>query len=275
MLEGNIGFIGGGKMAEAIFGGLLSSGCIAPEQLYVSDLNGARLDMLREKYRMNTVLAAGEEGNAALLDRVDVVVLAVVPQAAAKLLEGIAPRLEKRHLVVSIMGGVTLAYLESWLRENPVVRVMPNVTMQACAGIAGIALGSRAAEESRRVVCDLFDAIGRTFVLPEELIDPLTGISGCGPAFAAMFVEALADGGVAAGLPRGTAIELAAQLLVGSGKMILDQQVHPEVMKDSVCTPGGSTIAGCRALERGAFRFTVISAVEEAIGKMREVARDA
>lgn len=275
MFNGTIGFIGGGKMAEAIFGGLLSSGCITPGRLYVSDLSKARLDALREKYRMNAILAADGGENAAMISKTDVVVLAVVPQTASKLLADIAPRLEKRHLVISIMGGVTLAYLESYIKESPVVRVMPNVTMQACAGIAGIALGSRALEESRSIVCGLFDAIGRTFVLPEELIDPLTGISGCGPAFAAMFMEALADGGVAAGLPRQTSIELAAQLLVGSGKMILDQQVHPEVMKDSVCTPGGSTIAGCRALERGAFRFTVISAVEEAIGKMREVARNA
>lgn len=276
MLKEKIAFIGGGRMGEAIFGGLLRSKYIDAKQLYVSDISKDRLDYLKKEYKLNPVLSGkNNAGTVKMINDVDIVVLAIVPQVASSVLSVIAPELDKKKLVISIMGGVQLEYLQSYIKKAPVVRIMPNVTMKTCAGIAGVALGKNATEESKKITCGLFDAIGKTFVLPESLIDPLTGISGCGPAYAAMFIEALADGGVAAGLPRATAIELAAQLLVGTGKMVLEQNIHPEVLKDSVCTPGGSTIKGCRALERGAFRATVISAVDDAIAKMQDVAEKA
>lgn len=263
-----VGFIGGGQMGESIFGGVLQNGVITAEDLYVADINAERLEQLRERYGCHVT------GDALELARtVDVVVLSVRPQDAQGLIDQIGRELDSRRIpVISIMGGVTLAQLEDMLRKAPVVRVMPNTPMITRSGVAGIALGSRVDDAVREIASALFEAVGIAFVLPESLIDPLTGISGCGPAFCAMFIQAMADGGVELGLSRSMAVQLAAQTLVGTGKMVLAGE-HPEILKDNVCSPAGGTVAGTHILENGGFRGLVADAVVGAVERMQDVGK--
>ena len=263
-----VGFIGGGRMAEAIFSGVLQSGIVAAEDLYVADINTPRLDQVKEQYGCNVT-----ENAMDLVRTVDVVVLSVRPQDAQGLVEKVGAELDSRCIpVISIMGGVTISQLEEMLHEAPVVRVMPNTPMTTRAGVAGITLGSRVDDTVRDIAVALFEAVGITFVLPESLIDPLTGISGCGPAFCAIFIQAMADGGVELGLSRNMAVQLAAQTLVGTGKMVLAGE-HPEILKDNVCSPAGGTIAGTHILESGALRGLVANAVVGAVERMQEVGK--
>lgn len=270
-----IGFVGGGNMAEAIFSGLIACGAVAPGQLRVADVSGARLAYLAERYGVETLKNTGDNAAlAALAQGCELLFVAVKPQYAGGVLQALGPVLSENQLAISIVGGLTLAQIEEWI-HTPVLRVMPNTPMMTREGVAGISAGSRCGEAHLALGMELFGLLGRAFALPEALIDPLTGISGCGPAYAYLFIEALADGGVKMGLPRDLAYQLAAQTLLGSAKMVLETGIHPAALKDSVCSPGGSTIAGVHALEKGRFRATVIDAVEAAAVRMTEVARKA
>ena len=269
-----IGFIGGGMMGEAIFSALLDT-CVKKENLYVAGIRESHLSELSEKYGIHTLNSA-KGGIEELLRECTVVVLAVTPQVYGKLLaENRAFFDPDRHLVVSIVGGAELAALEALLPKAHIVRVMPNTPMRVKAGVAGISLGSLVTDEERDAVVELFGGISRVLLLPEDMIDPLTSVSGCGPAYAYMFIDAMADGGVAMGLSRPAAIELAAQTLLGAAKMVLETGQHPAQLKDGVCSPGGATIAGVSALEYNGFRGAVIKGVIAGITRMREVAEDA
>ena len=262
-------FIGGGRMGEAIFSGLLSSGSIKPENLTVMDVFEPRLKQLEETYHMHTMVST-EENLRSVLSEVEVVVFSVTPQMADRVLSQVAPMLVKgKHTVISIMGGVELKFLEKYIPDVAVVRVMPNTPALVHEGAAGIALGTNASEEDGGIALDIFNSVGIAYLLPESLIDPLTSVSGCGPAYAYLFIEALADGGVEMGL------KLAAQTLVGSGKMVLETGNHPGVLKDNVCSPGGATIAGVRTLEEKGLRGAVIDAVIAGVTRMKEVAENA
>ena len=173
------------------------------------------------------------------------------------------------------MGGITLGFLQEYFPGNPVLRVMPNTPMLVRKGIAGIAANEKATKEHTDLGQEMFNLVGISYLLPESLIDPLTSVSGCSPAFAYLFIEAMADGGVEKGLPRSMAIQLAAQALAGSAEMVLQTGKHPAELKDSVCSPGGSTIVGVHTLERGNFRATVMNAITESCDKMIEVGRKA
>lgn len=268
-----IGFIGAGQMGEGIFGGILRAGLIAPQNMYVSDIMDDRLDQLREKYGLKTVNTSTNAGLKELVSSVDIIFLAILPQIAPQLLPYINECLDpERHLVFSIMGGVKLAGVEKFIDHTPVIRVMPNTPMCVNEGCAGISLGRNATRpEHKETALEIFNALGIGLLLPESSIDPLTGISGCGPAFCGIMVQALADGGVYLGLSRTNAIKIAAQTLIGTGKMILDTGIHPEVLKDNVCSPGGGTIGGAISLERNAFRSACIQAVLESVARMQEV----
>ena len=268
-----ISFIGAGQMAEAIFGGLIKKGAVIPQDIIVTDINRQRLDALEEKYFINTSLSGDDnEGIAKALEVADIVILAIKPQVAVKLIPDIAGLFNKEDIVVfSIIGGMTLDYLEHYIKV-PVIRVMPNTPMMVTEGVAGIALGQDA-QEFGALAQELFDNLGISVFLEEKLIDSLTSISGCGPAYAYMFIEALADGGVKMGLPRDTAVKLAAKTLIGAGRMVLETGRHPGELKDSVCSPGGGTIEGVKALEEGAFRASVINAVEAGKLRMEELGK--
>ena len=272
-----IGFLGGGRMAEAIFSGMISAKLVKPEQIYVTDVVESRLDYLEKEHGVNVVrntVDVPNSGSIKVLEQVDIAIIATHPQSADDLLRSVASTMDERNiLIMSIMGGVALSYLEGFIKKAPVIRVMPNTPMQVNEGVAGLALGQNAKTVHGEMAREMFNSIGLAFILSEDLMDPLTAVSGCGPAYAGMFIQALADGGVQMGLSRDMSVELAAQVLIGTGKMVLEKRIHPEVLKDNVCTPGGGTIAGVRALENGNFRATVMSAVENGLARMREVGK--
>ena len=268
-------FIGGGRMGEAIFSGLLSNGILKAEDLTVLDVYEPRRKELADKYGLRAWDNTPENLQKALADA-QVLVFAITPQMADSVLRQVAPLLNKdQHTVISIIGGVTLDYLESYIAEAPVVRVMPNTPAQVHAGAAGVALGKNATQASGQIALDIFNAVGIAYLLPESLIDPLTSVSGCGPAYAYLFIEAMADGGVEMGLSRDMALKLAAQTLIGAGKMVMETGEHPGALKDNVCSPGGATIAGVHALEQQGFRGAVADAVVAGVTRMREVAEKA
>lgn len=268
----HVGFIGGGHMAEAILSGLLDAGTLSPQQVTVSDTSLARLEALRERYGVAALHNDAETNAAAaqLAEQSDILFLCVKPQFARPVFSAAGPAAGEDTLVVSIVGGATLDTLGQFFK-GPVLRVMPNTPMQVRTGVAGIAPSANCAEADVALAVELFSALGKAYTLPEQLIDPLTGISGCGPAYCYLFIEALADGGVAAGLPREMALSLAAQTLTGAARMVLETGTHPARLKDEVCSPGGGTIAGVRALEEGGFRGVVMDAVDAGIRRMQEL----
>ncbi len=264
-----IGFLGAGQMASALARGWTAAGLLDPARSLASDPYPAA----RDKFQSATG-ARSVEGNADVLVGADVIVLAVKPQAMAGLLDEVSPWVEPRHLFVSIAAGVTLQQLADGLgREARVVRVMPNTPCLVGASASGFAAGPAATKDDVELVARLFGAVGKAFALPEHLLDAVTGLSGSGPAFVYVMIEALADGGVRVGLPRDVALALAAQTVLGSAKMVLETGQHPGPLKDAVASPGGTTIAGLHALERGGVRAALMDAVEAATKRAEELGK--
>lgn len=263
-----IGFIGGGAMAEAIVAGLLHSDTIAADKVYVSDHKEARAEELRTHYAIHA--GVGADG---FLNEADVLVLAVKPQAAGKAIEEIAGNIEQGTLIISIVAGLTLARLEAAFPQNPVVRVIPNTPLAVGAGISAFSSGTRVRAEHMALVQQIFSAGGRAVAVKETMMDAVTGLSGSGPAFAFLMLDALADGGVAAGLPRQTARLLAAQTLLGAAKMALDTGKHPDVLRDEVTSPAGTTIAGVRVMEQRGVRGALLDAVLAASDRSKELGK--
>jgi pyrroline-5-carboxylate reductase len=262
-----IGFIGGGNMAGALIRGLLHSALVTPEQIRASDVKGDRLTELHTKYG----IIAGDD-NEALARWADVIVIAVKPQIVDRILQPIAAALNEGDLVISIAAGVPIDALEARLPTGArVVRAMPNTAAIALAGATAIAPGAHATPGDLDTAKALFDAVGRCVVLDESLLDAVTGLSGSGPAYVMLMIEALADGGVKVGLGRDTALLLAAQTVYGAAKLQLDTGEHPGRLKDMVTSPGGTAIAGLHTLEAGGLRTTLIDAVEAASNRSIEL----
>lgn len=257
-----LALIGGGMMAEAIIAGVLRQRVLSPEAIFVSEHKAARAEELHGKYGVQVFCRAVD-----FLEDMDVVILAVKPNAAAEALMEICGHLRADAVLASIVAGLPLQKLEAMLSGQPVIRVMPNTPLAVGEGVAAYALGSRAQAEHEDNVRKIFAAAGKVVHFRESLLDAVTGLSGSGPAFAFLVIDALADGGVAAGLPRKEAILLAAQTLLGSAKMVIDTGKHPDELRDQVTSPAGTTIAGLRVLEeravRGAFLDAVLSAAEK------------
>jgi pyrroline-5-carboxylate reductase len=263
--------IGGGNMAEAIIRGLVASRTVSPGELVVSDVRGERLEYLRRTYGVET-----QTKNAEAARGVALVLLAVKPQVIRLALDELAGVLTPRQLVVSIAAGVPTAAIEQRFADRPmrVVRVMPNTPALVLRGISALAPGRHATTEDLAVARRLFDAVGRTVVVEERLLDAVTGLSGSGPAFVFLAIEAMADGGVKAGLPRDVAQTLAVETVRGAATLLLETGKHPGELKDMVASPGGTTIAGLHALELGGFRAALMSAVEAAARRSRELGTD-
>lgn len=269
-----LGFVGGGKMVECILKGMFRGGAVEAKRVFVTDVAPKRLDYLRERYGVHAVAAQNGEGYDRIARECTAVVLGVPPQAADDALAALRPRLTPANTLITIMGGMPCAFVEERLPGVPVVRIMPNVPMEVAAGVAGLVPGKDAAPDRVELVTALFRAVGLVVPMDESNMDALTAISGCGPAFLGVLAQAMADAGVQLGLPRETAEALAAQTLVGTGRMILEERLQPEALKDSVCTSGGSTIAGVYALERHGFRFAIGDAMLQAYSRMRGIARE-
>eukprot|EP00747_Dinoflagellata_sp_TGD_P061897 gnl/TRDRNA2_/TRDRNA2_152730_c1_seq8.p1 gnl/TRDRNA2_/TRDRNA2_152730_c1~~gnl/TRDRNA2_/TRDRNA2_152730_c1_seq8.p1 ORF type:complete len:305 (-),score=53.72 gnl/TRDRNA2_/TRDRNA2_152730_c1_seq8:77-928(-) len=265
-----VGFIGGGNMAEAIISGLLST--IPADCITVSNPGAKRREYLAEKYKVNTV-----ESNLDVFPGSDAVILCVKPQVLDSMLKHLKENLKEESLeclFISVIAGQPLAKFESYLPTARVARVMPNTCFMASCGAAAYVLSSKCKPEDGAIVETIMGASGVVEkVAKEELLDAVTGMSGSGPAYVYLMIEAMADGGVRMGLPRPIALKLAAQTVMGAGKMVAESGKHPGELKDAVTSPGGTTIAGVHALEAGAFRGTVMNAVEAASRRSTEHGR--
>lgn len=262
-----IGMLGAGNMAGALIRGLLASKSLRADQIRGSDVRAEHLAELEKSYGIKT-----HTDNAALLAWANVVVLAVKPQVIDRVLDQLAGDFSSDTLVISVAAGVPIRSIEARLPGGArVLRAMPNTAAIALAGATGIAPGSRATPEDIQFTKALFDAVGRSVVLDESLIDAVTGLSGSGPAYIMLIIEALADGGVKVGLHRETALLLAAQTVYGSAKLLLETGEHPGRLKDMVTSPGGTAIAGLHTLESGGLRRTLIDAVEVATRRAVEL----
>jgi pyrroline-5-carboxylate reductase len=263
----NIGFVGAGNMAGALIRGLLHSGTVTAAQIQASDVRAERLSELAEEHGIATT-----RDNATLAKWADVIVVAVKPQVVDKVLPAIAASMRPDALVVSIVAGVPIEAIEARLPKGArVVRTMPNTAAIALAGATAIAPGTHGSEADIMTARRLFEATGRVVVLDESLLDAVTGLSGSGPAYIMLIIEALADGGVKVGLHRETALLLAAQTVFGSAKLLLETGEHPGRLKDMVTSPGGTAIAGLHTLEAGGLRTTLINAVENATRRSVEL----
>ncbi len=252
-----VGFLGAGQMATALAKGWSQAGMLDVPNCLASDpVKGAR-----EAFTAATEIRT-EESNGRILNRWLPVVLAVKPQLMPAVLSEIRPALTPKHLIISIAAGITLAQLAEGLGESTrIVRVMPNTPALVGMSATAFAANSNATPVDVELVSRLFGAIGVAFPVAEKLLDAVTGLSGSGPAYVYVMIEALADGGVLAGLPREIALRLAAQTVLGSAQMVLTTGRHPGELKDAVASPGGTTIAGLHALEQAGFRGAIMDAV--------------
>jgi pyrroline-5-carboxylate reductase len=263
----SIGFLGAGKMASALAKGFIKAGLATPENIFASDvLETARRDFAA------SVGGKAAPTNSEILRAARVIVLAVKPDQANSVLTEIREQFTAQHLLISIAAGITLAQLEAALPAGArVIRVMPNTPALVMASASAFALGQSASNADAELAHKLFSAVGLALRTKEALLDAVTGLSGSGPAYVCLIIEALSDGGVAAGLPRDLAIKLAAQTLLGGAKMVLETGLHPGVLKDMVTSPGGTTIEGVHALEKGGLRAALMNAVRAASEKSKKL----
>ena len=254
-----IGFIGAGKMGGAIIKGVLDSGFLTKENIVISENSEHTAKIASEILGLPV-----DTDNNALVRNSDIIFLCTKPFVLRDVISGIKTELTGDKLLVSIAAGISTETIESAAGvEIPVIRVMPNTPALVGEGMTAVCKGKYADSEHINLVMDIFSQIGRCVEVPEKLIDAVTGISGSGPAFFYLMIEAMADGGVKLGIPKATALELAAQTALGAAKMILETGKHPSVLKDEVTTPGGCTAAGLSVMEEQKIRAGLIRTVEE------------
>ena len=258
-----IGFIGAGNMGGALATAVAKSG----NEVFLADVCAEKAAALAKEIGA-TAVDANE-----LVKNCDMIFLGVKPQILPAVAGELRPALggDNRPCLVSMAAGVTLSELSELFPDNRVIRIMPNTPASVGAGVILYALGKTATDEDEALFLEALAPAGSLNKLDEKLIDAATAVSGCGPAFAYMFIEALADGGVKCGLPRDKAQKFASEMLLGAAKLCVESGRHPGELKDAVCSPGGSTIAGVAALEDGAFRATVIDAVVAAFERTKEL----
>ena len=264
-----IGFIGAGNMAEAMIGGLIRGNHVPATKIAASDPRKERIEELRKQFGIDVTTV-----NREIVERSGLVVLSVKPQIMDKILREVGEHMKPGTLVVSIAAGVDTATIEEAVAAGVrVVRAMPNTPALVGAGATAIAAGKHASETDLATAKAMFDAVGITVELDESHLDAVTGLSGSGPAYIFLILEALSDAGVKVGLSRRNATRLAAQTVMGSAKMLIDTDEHPGKLKDMVTSPGGTAIAGLHTLEEGGLRTTLINAVETATKRARELGR--
>lgn len=267
MLNGQIGFVGAGNIAEALIRGLLQTELRRPDQIIASGPRTSRLDELRGSFGIATT-----RDNREVAARADILVLSVKPQILGPVLAEIAEVVRAQTLVLSVAAGVPTSRIEDLLAaERRVIRAMPNTPVVVRAGATAIAAGRHATAEDLEAAKKIFDAVGITVILDESQLDAVTGLSGSGPAYMFLILEALADGGVKVGLSRRTSQLLAAQTVLGSAKLLIETNQHPGLLKDMVTSPGGTAITGLHTLESGGIRTTLMDAVEAATRRSREL----
>lgn len=267
-----IGFIGGGNMAEAVIKGMLSSSLVKGTHIFVSEPNPDRQTFLASEYKIKAV-----KDNLELAKKSDVLIVAVKPQIIREVLSDIASQVDAKKLVVSVAAGVPVSQIEEALgpgkkKKLSVVRAMPNTPAVVQEGVTAITAGKGVSKLDLRISREIFQAVGRTVEVPEDQIDAVTGLSGSGPAYIFMVLEALSDAGVKMGLSRDVANELTVQTVLGSAMLARETGTSPGELKNQVASPGGTTIAGLHELEKGSLRAVLMNAVEKATLRSKELA---
>ena len=258
--EQRLVIVGCGTMGEAILGGLIRAGRIRPEQVIVTARREEEAERLAKQHGVTAMtdnLEACAQGTVALV--------ALKPQRMAKVLDN-EPMREalKGTPVISVAAGIAVATLQGWLPNSPIIRAMPNTPCLIGEGMTVLAAGEGVTKEQRAYARGVFEAVGRCVELEDKHMDAVTSLNGSGPAFAYVILEAFADGGVMMGLPRDVALQIAAQVLQGSARMVLDTGFHPAALKDQVTTPAGCTIAGLLTMEDGRIRSVLARTIQEA-----------
>jgi len=260
-----VGVLGAGNMGEALIHGLLHGHLCRPDQIFCSDVRVERLKTIREKYGVKST-----SHNMEVVKQSDIVILAVKPQIMKQVVEEIATCLDLSKLIISIAAGVSLDAIEACAHKDlKLIRVMPNICVSVREGVSAIAAGKHAAKDDLMTAKTIFDSVGKSLFIEEYLLDAVTGLSGSGPAYIFLIIDALADAGVKVGLSRDDALILASQTVLGAAKMLIETGEHPGKLKDMVTSPGGTAIAGLHTLEEGGLRTTLINAVEVATQRAR------
>jgi pyrroline-5-carboxylate reductase len=255
-----VGILGTGNMGEALIRGLLHGHLCRPDQIFCSDVRPERLKAIREKYGVKTT-----SHNAEVVKQSEIIILSVKPQIMKQVVDEIAKYLDLAKLIISIAAGVPLDAIESCAQKDlKLIRVMPNICVSVREGVSAIAGGKHALKEDLLMAKTIFDSVGKSIFIEEYLLDAVTGLSGSGPAYIFLIIDALADAGVKVGLSRDDALILAPQTVLGAAKMLIETGEHPGKLKDMVTSPGGTAIAGLHTLEEGGLRTTLINAVEVA-----------
>ncbi len=266
-MSGTIGIIGIGNMGSAIIKGMLAAGEISASAVRISDKRESILEELKDRHPGIFT----SRSNRDVID-VDILILAVKPQVYEDVIADIAPYLPKRTVVVTIAAGIPLAKAAAWLgKDRKIIRTMPNTPALVSAGMTALCPGPGITDQDMAAVRRVFDAAGRTVMMPEDLMDAYTALAGSSPAWVFMLIESLADGAVLEGIPHESAYMAAGQAVLGAAKLFLDSGLHPAELKDKVCSPGGTTIAGLAALEENGFRSSVLKAMKACILKGREL----
>lgn len=256
MFDKIIGFIGAGNMGSAMIGGILHASLATTSQVIASAHSPATLEKIKSQYSIETTLA-----NETVAERSDILFLAVKPNKFEEVIPQITPHLKSNCIVVSIAAGKTIASIEALFgRGIKLVRAMPNTPALVGEAMSALCPNALVTDAELAQIQEIFNSFGRSEVVPESLIDAVVGVSGSSPAYVYMFIEAMADAAVADGMPRSQAYKFAAQSVYGAAKMVLETGEHPGVLKDAVCSPGGTTIEAVAALEKGGLRDTVITA---------------
>ncbi|MFH1155380.1 MAG: pyrroline-5-carboxylate reductase [Pseudomonadota bacterium] len=266
--EKKIGFVGSGNMGEALISGLVLSEAAQPSNIICSDVRDDQLEAIKEKYGVRTTT-----DNMEVVNSSEIIIYATKPQILDSVLKETAQGLDMSKLIISIAAGVPLAAIESCLGKTlRLIRVMPNICAFVKESATAIAAGSHVIDDDIQVARAIFDSVGKTvFIKENTLMDAFTGLSGSGPAYIFMIVDALADAGVKMGLSRKDSLFLSSQTVLGSAKMLLESKEHPGQLKDRVTSPGGTAIAGIHTLEQGGLRTTLINAVEAATKRSTEL----
>jgi pyrroline-5-carboxylate reductase len=267
MQKKKIGIIGAGNMGEAILRGLHQKGMT--KGIAIGEIRPDRRAYIKENYGIEAI-----PDNRKVASQVQVIILAVKPQELKGVLQEIAPALDSTTLLISIAAGASIGVIASILAKDVrLVRAMPNIAALALESATALSPGAEVSAEDMEIAREIFNAMGRTVIIPESLMDAVTGMSGSGPAYVCLFIEALADGGVRMGLPRKDALEMAIQTVLGTARLLSEHGEHPAHLKDRVASPGGTTIAGIAALEAKGFRGAVMEAVAAATQRSKELAK--
>tara|TARA_B100000029_G_scaffold451213_1_gene475613 strand:- start:14129 stop:14950 length:822 start_codon:yes stop_codon:yes gene_type:complete len=265
--DSQIAILGTGNMGGCLLGGIRRASLVPPNQIIITGQRADHLNSIADEWGVNWTI-----DNHKAISNADVIMICLKPQTIERVVEKICGSLKKSQLIITIAAGVTTAQITEMIsNENPVVRVMPNIASLVDEGAAAIAIGRYANEEHKNIAAQIFEAVGRVVFVKESLLDAVTGLSGSGPAYIYMVIEALSDGGVKMGLPRDVAMDLAAQTVLGAARLIQETGQHPAVLRDQVLTPGGTTIAAVHDLEIRGLRSMLISAVETATQRSREL----